>query len=364
MRCGDATTKIMIVDDVPMNLKVLDTILRSLGYSVFAFPRGDMFLRAARNSPPDLVLLDINLPDMDGYRICTLLKEDAALRDIPVIFVSALAEPLDKVKAFGAGGVDYITKPFDLAEVQARVTTHLEIHRLRRELERTNRALEERVRDQVREIADSQLATILALAKLAESRDDETGCHLERVRGYCRILAERVHDVVRDMDLHAHELFVQCISDACVLHDIGKVGIEDAILRKPGRLVPEEFEIMKRHTVIGADTLESVRVRYPGNPFLSMGIDIALSHHERWDGSGYPDRLGGTGIPLAARIMAIADVYDALRSERCYKPPMAHRESVRIISDASGSQFDPDLVRIFLSVQAAFEAAYRADSVA
>ena len=196
MPYDETKMKIMIVDDVPMNLKVLDTILRSLGHDVFAFPRGDMFLSAVRAAPPDLVLLDINLPDMDGYGICALLKEDPALRDIPVIFVSALTEPLDKLKAFGAGGADYIAKPFDISEVRARVATHLELRRLRRELDRTIRAHEERMDARVRETAEAGRAIIRALAGLAEFRNDDSSVNPDRVRGFRRILSEGISDLL------------------------------------------------------------------------------------------------------------------------------------------------------------------------
>ena len=196
MPCDETKMKIMIVDDVPMNLKVLDTILRSLGHDVFAFPRGDMFLSAVRAAPPDLVLLDINLPDMDSYGICALLKEDQTLRDIPVIFVSALTEPLDKLKAFGAGGADYIAKPFDISEVRARVATHLEIRRLRRELDRTIRTHEERMDALVRETAEAGRAIIRALAGLAEFRNDDSSVNPDRVRGFRRILSEGISDLL------------------------------------------------------------------------------------------------------------------------------------------------------------------------
>lgn len=195
MPCDETKMKIMIVDDVPMNLKVLDTILRSLGHDVFAFPRGDMFLSAVRAAPPDLVLLDINLPDMDGYAICALLKEDPSLRDIPVIFVSALTEPLDKLKAFGSGGSDYIAKPFDISEVRARVTTHLEIRRLRRELNGTLRPHEERMNARLREVADAARTVVIALARLAEFRDDDSQENPDRVREFCRILSEGLPDL-------------------------------------------------------------------------------------------------------------------------------------------------------------------------
>lgn len=345
---------IMIVDDTPANLKLLSDLLQSCNYHVLAFPAGEMALRAARKNPPDLFLLDINMPQINGYDLCDQLKNSPETAEIPVIFLSALNQPLDKVRAFGVGAVDYINKPFQFEEVLARVQTHIKIRRLQVELEKYNQHLQYLVQEQVKEIESSQLATIVALAKLAESRDDDTGQHLERVQFFSRLLTDglrkyRVYEDVIDSSYSSNIFY------ACSLHDIGKVGIPDHILLKPGKLNDEEFEIMKTHTLIGAENLESVYKKYPNNKLVRMGIAIARSHHERWDGSGYPDGLGGQGIPLPARIMSLVDVYDALRSERCYKAAFSHDKARKIIREGSGSQFDPAIIEVFNEIEADFE---------
>jgi putative two-component system response regulator len=246
-----------------------------------------------------------------------------------------------------------VAKPFQEAEVLARVKTHLHLRRMQRELKTHNHRLEDLVREKVKEISDSQLATILAVSKLAEYRDDETGRHIERSRTFCRILAQKLRDNSRYAQ-GITDAFIENIYHAAPLHDVGKVGIRDHILLKPGKLTSEEFETMKTHTVIGAKTLETVRAKYPGNAFVNMGIAIARAHHEKWDGSGYPDGLSGEDIPLAGRIMALADVYDALRSKRPYKEAFSHEKSLKIIPDGSGKHFDPAVVDAFVSLEAEF----------
>ena len=345
--------RIMIVDDTIANLKLLDDLLRSRGYWVFAFPQGNMALQAAEHNPPDLILLDITMPDMNGYQVCEKLKTNNKLKDIPVIFISALNEPFDKVKAFATGAVDYIQKPFQFEEILARVETHLKIRHLQVEMANYNHHLQELVQEKVKEITASQLATILALAKLAESRDDDTGDHLERVQSYAGILARQLSTVTKLQNVLTSK-FTNNLYYACSLHDIGKVGIPDHILLKPGKLSVEEFEIMKTHCELGAQTLESVYAKYPNNDLIKMGIAIARHHHERWDGTGYPGGLAGEDIPLSARIMAVADVYDALRSERCYKAAMPQEQVIEIILAGCGSQFDPDLVKAFIKVEKDF----------
>ena len=343
-------TTIMIVDDTPANLMLVQEILQAQGYRVLAFPRGNMAINAAAKNPPDLILLDIMMPDMNGFEVCKILKTDETLREIPVLFISALSDTADKVRAFCAGGVDYITKPFQLEEVQARVATHLRLRRLQLELEKHNLHLAELVKEKVLEISDSQLATIVALAKLAESRDDETGQHIERTRTFCKILTEKLRDNPRfrgDID----DTFIENIFYASPLHDIGKVGIPDKIFLKPGKLTAEEFEVMKSHTMIGANTLLAARGKYPRNAFINTGIAIARSHHEKWDGSGYPDGLVGEDIPLSARIMAVADVYDALRSERPYKLAFTHEKSCEIIIAGTGRHFDPAVIDAFKALE-------------
>jgi len=260
---------------------------------------------------------------------------------------------VDKVEAFRAGGIDYVTKPFQDQEVLARVQTHLHLRQLQAEMESHTLELEHRIAEQVEAVTASQLATIFALAKLAEARDDDTGQHIERVQTFSRVLAERM----REMGMHVDELtnaFIDNVHQTASLHDIGKVGTPDAILLKPGKLTSEEFVEMKKHCALGADTLASVLERHPDNQFLRVGVEVARSHHEKWDGSGYPDKLQGPTIPLAARIVALADFYDALTSKRCYRPAFSHEETCRMIKEVAGTQFDPDVVAAFSANQEEF----------
>ncbi len=345
------TPTILIVDDNLTNLAVLSGFLRTHGYGIMIAKNGSDGIEKARLGKPDLILLDVLMPDMDGFEACRRLKIDPATNGIPVLFTTALQTVADKVKGFSAGGVDYITKPLFEEEVMARVRTHLRLYSLQSELKEHNRTLDEKVRAQVKEISDAQVATIIALARLAESRDHETGGHLERVGGFCGLLAKRLCDTDRCPELENPD--IQILELASALHDIGKVGVPDAILRKqgPGRLLPDEFEIIKQHTVIGARTLEAVQSHYPHNALINVGILIARSHHEKWNGLGYPDGLAGEEIPLFARIVALADVYDALRSRRVYKPAMSHDESCEILTQGSSKDFDPLLVETFVEIQ-------------
>jgi PAS domain S-box len=223
-----------------------------------------------------------------------------------------------------------------------------QIKRAEQELERYNKHLKEMVADKVREISESQMATIFALVKLAESRDDETGAHIERTASYCRLLAEKARDQEQYRDTINDE-YIATIYRASPLHDIGKVGISDLILLKPGKLTPEEFAVMKTHVEIGYQTLMTIDKRYQNNAFVQMGLDITRYHHEKWDGSGYLFELRGEEIPLSARMMAIADVYDAVRSKRVYKPAFSHEQAVEIIKEGSGKHFDPTLVKLFVN---------------
>lgn len=349
----DDSARILIVDDNPHLRQAATRVMEMAGHRAVQAASGDEALRLARESAPDLILLDINMPEMTGYEVCERLKADGRLKEIPIIFVSALTETLDKVKAFTVGGVDYLTKPFHFEEMQARVATHLKLRQLQIELERHNRHLQDLVRAQVKEISDSQMATIFALAKLAESRDQETGRHLERVQVFCRLLAAQLGQQPR-YAASITPAYLDNILHASPLHDIGKVGIPDAILLKPGKLTPEEGRLMRQHPTIGAQTLEAVREHYPRNAFINMGIAIARSHHEHWDGSGYPDGLTGEDIPLSARIIAVADSYDSLRSVRVYKEAMPHDKSRESILKSSGARFDPTVVEAFRQLDEQF----------
>jgi len=344
---------ILIVDDVPENLQILALMLKDEGYSVRPVSSGRMALKIAKANPPDLILLDITMPELNGYEVCELLKLEPELKDVPVIFISALSDMGDKLKAFETGGVDYITKPFKIQEIQARVATHLKLRQMQKELEHYSQHLEAMVQSQVKQISDSQLATIFALAKLAESRDDETGKHLERVQKMCKLVTGQLQRVNSSHGKLGLE-FMENIYHASPLHDIGKVGISDLILLKPGKLTDEEFAVIKAHPVIGAQTLEAVYREHP-NDLLKIGIEVARYHHEKWDGTGYPEGLAGDMIPLSARIMGLVDAYDAIRSTRVYKQSFSHEEACEKIYMDSGKHFDPQLVEIFRTLEPVFK---------
>jgi len=338
--------KVMVVDDNPANLKLMEEILRPRGYEVTSFPRGRLALSAAADAPPDLILLDINMPEMSGYQVCEHLKRSAQLSSIPVIFLSALNALEDRLQGFRSGGVDYVSKPFQFEEVQARVDTHVKLRRLQKEIESDNDRLQQLVRVQVGKIADAQMETIFAIAKLTEARDDDTGKHLERIQAFCGLLAVGMREESKYKSV-IDGAWIRNIFHASPLHDIGKVATPDRILVKPGPLTPEELAVMKTHAALGARTLRTVHEKYPENDFIAMGIDIAQSHHERWDGTGYPNGLKGEQIPLCARIVAVADFYDAVRSKRCYKPARTHDETCAMMFAACGTHFDPEVLAVF-----------------
>lgn len=346
--------EILIVDDIPDNLNLLCDMLKDDDYLIRPAISGKDALQLARRYPPDLILLDITMPEMTGFEVMDRIKQSPMLVEVPVIFISALSETEDKVRAFDAGGVDYITKPFKSQEVKARISTVLRIQMLQRELKEHNNNLNQLVQEQVKEISESQLTTIFAMAKLAEGRDEDTGKHLERVRNYSRLLASwlQSHSIYK---ANISDQFIHNIYHASPLHDIGKVGIPDHVLLKPGPLSREEFDIMKQHTMIGAKTLEAVRDMYPKNGLISMGVQIAGQHHEKWDGSGYPNGLAGGQISLAARIMAVADVYDALRTKRVYKPAFSKEKTCGMLLESSGKHFDPVIVEAFRQLQDQFD---------
>jgi putative two-component system response regulator len=355
MHKEDAVPRIMVVDDIPENLTLIKTMLNAKGFNVVAFPSGALALRAAERIAPDLVLLDITLPEMDGYEVCRRFKADARLQDVPIIFLSAMNDIADKVAAFKAGGVDFITKPFQFDEVHARVTTHLKIRSLQSRLEYQNAHLQELVDAKVKELSEAHLATIFAIAKLSESRNEDTGKHLERVQIYCHCLAKKIMIDSPYAGQIKQADYPDLIYHASPLHDVGKIAIPDHILLKPEKLSPDELVIMKSHAMIGAATLRAIDSAHHHNAVLQMGIDIAGAHHERWDGAGYPLGLAGEDIPLSARIMAVADVYDALRSDRCYKRAIAHAEVVAIIQADRAAHFDPIVVDAFTALEEEFD---------
>jgi putative two-component system response regulator len=352
--------RILIADDDSLNCTLLTVSLEEIGYSVESAADGRRTLDLLAVKPFDVLLLDLLMPEMDGFQVLEHLKAVPELRHLPVIVISA-ADDLDSiVKCIELGAEDYLPKPFNRVILKARVGASMEKKRLRdqetvyrKQIEEYNLHLEHRVQSQVREIASAQMATILALAKLSESRDQETGRHLERVREYCLVLLERLRQIDRYRDTISPD-YIEYICLASTLHDIGKVGVPDVILWKAGRLTPEEMAVMKTHTRIGADTLRQVEQQYPGNHIIRIGIEVAESHHEKWDGSGYPYGLSGDSIPLPGRVLALADVYDAMTSRRVYKEAVTHEESVASIRGERGLYFDPDLVDCFVDVQEDF----------
>jgi putative two-component system response regulator len=350
--------KVLMVDDNPTNLQVLQATLEGRGYRLLAARDGASALAVTTKALPDLILLDIMMPEMDGYEVCRRLKADPATFEIPIIFLSALTLTEDKVKGLELGAVDYITKPFQPEEVIARVNTHLTLRCLQQqlsvanaELTELNENLEKKVEVRSQELLRSRDSIIFAMAKMTEARDDDTGKHLERICKYTEVLAKELART----DPSITDRWIKVVVKTAALHDIGKVGIPDGILLKKGRLTAREREIMETHPAIGGDTLLELREEMGGGgPFLSRAIEITLGHHEKWDGSGYPFGLKGEGIALSARLVAVADVYDALVSERVYKAGMSHEDASRLIQEGAGKHFDPRVVEAFLAQQDAF----------
>lgn len=340
--------KVLIVDDTRVNLEILVELLGD-DYEVSVATGGASALQMAQRFEYDLILLDIMMPEVDGYTVLTKLKEDPRLEKIPVIFISALSDVKNKTMGFNLGAVDYIVKPFNLEEVQSRVKTHLTLHIIQMELEAQKQLLEERVEERTKEILLIQQATMMSFASLAEYRDLETGAHIKRIKEYTRIIASALKAKPR-YELLITDKYIEMLYLSCPLHDIGKVGIPDAILLKKGKLTVEEFEVMKTHTTMGKQAIEGVESDLGKLPFLHLAKEIAYTHHEKWDGSGYPRGLKGSEIPLSGRIVALADVFDGLVSKRVYKPAFTLAEAVGIILSGSGTHFDPELVSVFMEV--------------
>ncbi len=341
---------ILVVDDTLANLTLMSELLKD-AYRMRIANSGEKALAIARGATqPDLILLDVMMPKLSGHDVCRMLKDDPATRHIPIIFLTALTNAEEEKMGLQLGAADFITKPVNPPILLARVATHLRVKLAADLLRDQNQYLEAEVQRRGRELAALQDVTILAMASLAETRDNETGNHILRTQLYVRRLAT---------ELRSHPRFSAFLSDHAIellyksapLHDIGKVGIPDRILLKPGRLEPHEFDIMKTHCKLGRDAIEHAERRLGVKvDFLKHAKEIAYSHQEKWDGSGYPEGLVGDDIPISARLMAVADVYDALISRRVYKEPMAHDQAVTIITQGRGKHFDPDVVDAFLAV--------------
>ncbi|MFM4962061.1 HD domain-containing phosphohydrolase [Aeromonas caviae] len=347
---------VLVIDDTPEYLTLMYQLLKD-DYKVKGANGGERGLTLAETANPDLILLDIMMPEIDGYQVCQQLKSNPATSDIPIIFLTAKAERVDEHKGLKLGAVDYITKPINPEVVKARVKTHVSLKVASDILKDKNQVLEQEVERrtnealrQKEELHAIQDVSIYAMISLAEARDNETGNHIKRTQAYIKRLAEQL----RQNSRYVSELtddFIALLYKSAPLHDIGKIGIPDNILQKEGSLTDDEFRVMKTHTTIGYEAIKNAE-KVCGQPmkFLIVAKEIAYSHHERWDGEGYPLGLAGEQIPLSARLMAIADVYDALISKRVYKPAFSHSDAVNIIVSGKGTQFDPTIIDAFAEI--------------
>ncbi|MBF0227859.1 MAG: two-component system response regulator [Desulfobacterales bacterium] len=347
---------VLVVDDTPDNIFLMSNLLEE-DYRVKIANNGSKALKIAFSAtPPDIILLDIMMPVMDGYEVCRLLKTDAITRDIPVIFFTAKTELEDEMKGFSIGAADYITKPISPPIVLARVKTHLQLKRLHDYLKDKNEFLEDEIQRRTKEISAIQDVTILSMASLAETRDNETGNHIRRTQFYVQALSKKLRINEKYSHFLDNDKTIDILFKSAPLHDIGKVGIPDSILLKQGRLTPEEFEIMKTHTTLGRDAILSAERRLGVQlPFLKLAKEIAYTHQEKWDGSGYPEGMSGDDIPISGRLMAIADVYDALISCRVYKEAMSHEKALTIMVEGKGTHFDPIMIDAFIEIADEFK---------
>ncbi len=350
----DTRPTILVVDDNADNLALMRELLKNDYRALFA-TNGQQAMKLAKDTDVlDLILLDIMMPDVDGYEVCAELKATPQTEEIPVIFLTAKTEVEDERRGLDLGAVDYITKPISPPILQARIKNHLLIKEAQNSLKNQNDQLEVLVMERTRDLAETQEATIFALSTLAETRDNETGNHIRRTQHYVRTLAM----TLRQHPRFADELTVgniELIYKSAPLHDIGKVGVPDSILLKPGKLDDEEWVIMRMHSTYGRDAIVAAEVLLSSeSSFLRYAREIAYGHHEKWDGTGYPLGLVGDKIPVSARLMAVADVYDALISRRVYKPPFPHEKAVSIIQAGHGNHFDPDMVDAFMEIAEEF----------
>ncbi|MDX1451997.1 MAG: response regulator [Oleiphilaceae bacterium] len=350
---------LLLVDDEPTNIRILVEVLKD-EYDLVIATSGQQALEQVNEHQDalDLILLDMNMPGMNGMEVLQQINQNLPWGRIPVIFVTARNEEGDEATGLQGGAVDYITKPISGAIVRARVKTQLALRQAKMELEAQNRILEEKVKERTEEIQHTQDVIINALTSLAETRDNETGAHIIRTQYYVKTLAE----LIRSFPEYAHELDndenIEAMFKTAPLHDVGKVGIPDRVLLKPGKLDDEEWEVMRTHPTLGGDALRKAAASLKGRGarFLKYAEEIAYGHHEKWDGSGYPQGLAGDAIPISARLMAIADVYDALISRRCYKDPMSHEQALDIMREGKGKHFDPVMLQVFLDNDQLFRA--------
>jgi putative two-component system response regulator len=341
---------IMLVDDNQANLNIGKNMLKD-SYEVYALPSAERMFKFLESVKPDLILLDIAMPGMDGFEVIKLLKADPRHAGVPVIFVTAMSEQTDELEGLSLGAVDYVTKPFSAAILLKRIENHLLIEQQKAELKDLNANLMVKVMEKATEIAGLQTSIVNVIAEMVEFRDMLTGEHIIRTQKYVELLLRRIiNDNLYSAEVGEWEN-IDFIAPSTQLHDLGKLFISDTILNKPGRLTEEEFEIMKTHAAKGAEAIRRLGNKWDNHLFLHYAEIAASTHHEKWDGSGYPRGLAGRDIPLLGRLMAIAEVYDALTSARPYKTPLSAQESAQIIVKGSGSHFDPVLVDVFKEME-------------
>ena len=346
---------ILVVDDTPDNLFLVSNLLKDL-YIVKVANSGEKALKyLSESAAPDLILLDIMMPILSGYDVIKRIKENPLLHDIPVIFLTAKSSVEDEKIGFDLGASDYIIKPISPPILLARIKTQLENKAANDFMKDKNKFLEEEIQKRLKEITAIQDVAIFAMVSLAETRDNETGNHITRTRNYVKILALKLQNHPKFKDFLSNDM-INTLYKSAALHDIGKIGIPDHILLKSGKLSTEEFEIMKTHITLGKEAIEHAEIQlgFEVN-FLKVAKEIAYLHHEKYDGSGYPLGLKCDEIPISARLMAVADVYDALITKRVYKDSMNHQDAIKIMKEGSGTHFDPDILDAFLELEKEFE---------
>jgi putative two-component system response regulator len=347
-----ARKRIALVDDDITSLALGKGIMAE-HYDVVTIPSGEKLFQFLDRARPDLILLDVDMPVMNGYDTMRKLQDQQGTRDIPVIFLTSMSDTSSEIEGLNLGAVDYISKPFSPPLLLKRLELHLKVVSQQQELINYNTNLQEMVRARTKTVLDMQNSVLKIVANLVESRDEITGGHVERTRQYLSLLL----DGLIELNLYTGEITAwnrDFFLQSSQLHDVGKISIPDKILLKPEKLTPDEFNQMKNHTLFGVQIIEAMQKETPESSFLSHAKILAGNHHERWDGAGYPYGLKGRDIPLGGRLMAIADVYDALRSARPYKDPFTHEEASRIIINGKGAQFDPDLIDVFVTVSGQF----------
>ena len=347
-----ARKTIFLVDDNLTNLTSGKNALAG-EYNVFTFNSGERLLKMLERTRPDLILLDVEMPVMTGYDVIKIIKAKEDIAAIPIVYLTAKSDTESELEGLSLGAVDYIVKPFSPQLLRKRIEVHLLIESQKRELHHYNTNLEYMVAEKTKTVVELKNAVLRTVAELVECRDDITGGHIERTQKYLSVLLEAMVDVgLYKEEVEAWD--VALVLQSAQLHDVCKIGISDSILKKPGKLTPQEFEEIKAHTTFGARIIEKIKKNTAEHEFLKYAKELAATHHERWDGKGYPKGLKGREIPLSGRLMAIADVYDALVSVRPYKKAFSHEEAVAILMEGRGTQFDPALVDIFHTISGTF----------